>query len=163
LASVTFDEDEPYTHPVHVEQPVFVDASGRRRSRARKAGLFLATLLLGYGAMLGISLGTGADVPMVTWVVPNDHKPLPDQAQQKVAQEPESPVSSRPRKSADKPAANVAPVPVPKITTSASPRTVAQVTATAAPSATLTPSATPTHGNKPTAPPGKTKNNKNAT
>src|SRR3954471_17243814 len=90
LASVAFDEDEPYTHPVHVEQPVFVDASGRRRSRARKAGMFLAALLLGYGVMLGISLGTGADVPLVTWVAPNDPKPLPDRAEQKVAQEPES-------------------------------------------------------------------------
>src|SRR4051812_16254611 len=114
LPPITFDDGEPYTLPVHVEQPVFVDATGRRRSRARKAGLFLGALLLGYGVMLGVSLGTGADAPIVTWVVPNDHKPLPEQAQLK-AKEPESPVSGGLRKSAAPPAVNVAPTPTRKI------------------------------------------------
>jgi hypothetical protein len=157
LASVTFGDGGLYTHPVHVEEPVFVDATGRRRSLARKAGLLLGALLLGYGVVLGISLGTGADVPMVTWVVPNDHKPLPGQAEHKVTKKPESPISAQLRKNADAPSVNVAPTTASKIAPSASPRTVP----TATPSVTLTatPSATPTHGNKPTAPPGKSKKN----
>lgn len=158
-ASVTFGDGGLYTHPVHVEEPVFVDATGRRRSLARKAGVFLGALLLGYGVVLGISLGTGADVPMVTWVVPKEHKPLPGQAEHKITKKPESPISAQLRKNADAPSVNVAPTTTSKITPSASPRTVPTVTATPSATVTPTPSATATHGNKPTAPPGKSKKN----
>src|SRR4051794_18107447 len=65
-----------YDDAVDSEKSVFVDASGRRRRMARTAGLLLGALLIGYAVMLGISLGTGASVPMTTWVAPDKHKPV---------------------------------------------------------------------------------------
>ncbi|WP_460366965.1 hypothetical protein, partial [Actinocorallia lasiicapitis] len=51
-------------------KPVFVDGTGRRRKLMRRAGLGFGALLGGYALVLGIGLGTGADVPMDDWIAP---------------------------------------------------------------------------------------------
>ncbi|WP_344239856.1 hypothetical protein [Actinocorallia libanotica] len=52
------------------EQPVFVDGTGKRRKLFQVAGAILGVIITGYAIALGVSLGTGAEVPLTTWVVP---------------------------------------------------------------------------------------------
>jgi hypothetical protein len=160
-----------YTDAVDSQQPVFVDASGRRRSMARKAGLLLGALLIGYAIMLGISLGTGANVPMTTWVAPDKHKPVKTDAEANKEEKRKSPVL---RNSAPSVVVPVAPTRITAPSPSASGSASAKPSATksVAPVATVTPAVTPAaeapvpagtptttpRGKKPTAPPGKNKN-----
>jgi hypothetical protein len=52
------------------EQPVFVDGTGKRRKLFQVAGVIAGVIIAGYAIALGVSLGTGAEVPLTTWVVP---------------------------------------------------------------------------------------------
>lgn len=52
------------------EQPVFVDRTGKRRKLFQVAGVISGVVIAGYAIALGVSLGTGAEVPLTTWVVP---------------------------------------------------------------------------------------------
>ncbi len=47
-----------------------MDGTGKRRRLFRIAGVFSGVVIAGYAVALGVSLGTGADVPLTTWVVP---------------------------------------------------------------------------------------------
>ncbi|MGK5556595.1 hypothetical protein ACSNOI_33790, partial [Actinomadura kijaniata] len=47
--------------------PVFVDASGRRRRLARRAGAVCGGLLALFLVAMGVSVATGADVPFTPW------------------------------------------------------------------------------------------------
>lgn len=157
-----------YTDAVDSQKPVFVDASGRRRSVVRKAGLLLGALLIGYAIMLGISLGTGANVPMTTWVAPDKDKPVKTDAEAKTGEKRKSPVVRNSAPSAVVPAAPTrVTAPSPSAPASASASAKPSATKSATPAVTVTPaatpaatvpSATPTRGKKPTAPPGKNKN-----
>jgi hypothetical protein len=142
--------------PVHAEQPVFVDATGRRRSLARKAGLLLGPLLFGYAVVLGVSMGATADVPMITWVAPAEHKPVPRQVKRKVVKKRGPSISARLKKSAPKRSVKASPTPASKIRRSASPHAVPAVTATPSAVPSPSPAPTPTH-----APLGESKNRDN--
>ncbi|WP_157963782.1 hypothetical protein [Actinocorallia populi] len=52
------------------EQPVFVDGTGKRRKLFQVAGVISGVVIAGYAIALGVSLGTGTEVPLTTWVVP---------------------------------------------------------------------------------------------
>lgn len=143
------DEAPDAVAPIYGELPVFVDATGRRRSLACKAGLLLGPLLIGYAIVLGISLGSTADVPMITWVTPSEQKPAPSQVKRKVVKKPGSSMSARLKKSAAKRSVKISPTPASKIRRSASPHAVPTVTVTPSavpsPSPSPAPNATPTH------------------
>jgi hypothetical protein len=127
------------------------------------AGLLLGALLVGYTIMLGISLSTGATVPMTTWVAPEKPKPAKTDAEAKTGEKRKSPVvrASAPGVvvpggpiKTTAPSSSAPASAKPSATASATP--VVKVTPLATATATV-PSATPTHGKKPTAPPGKNK------
>jgi hypothetical protein len=121
---------------------------------ARTAGLLLGALLIGYAVMLGISLGTGAGVPMTTWVAPDKHKPATTGVEADTGLQQKSPIAPVGSSGAVTPGA-----PRPSTSGPAKPSATGSATpgVTVAPATTVVPSATPTHGHKPTAPPGKKK------
>ncbi|WP_157430334.1 hypothetical protein [Actinomadura macra] len=61
--------DEPPAAPA-----VFADPSGRRRRLGRRLGSAAGALLVCYLGALGVSVATGADVPLTTWTGPPDHR-----------------------------------------------------------------------------------------
>lgn len=111
------------------EQPVFVDGTGKRRKLLQVAGVISGVVIAGYAIALGVSLGTGAEVPLTTWVVP-EKKTNADDEKAKV----------RPK------TAVTTPVPQPPVpvypTPGGSPSVTVTPTETAAPSPTLTETAT---------------------
>lgn len=54
---------------MHIE-PVFVDASGRRRRLIRRSGLAAGVALTVFMAMLVIGVATGSGVPLTPWSAP---------------------------------------------------------------------------------------------
>jgi hypothetical protein len=141
--------------------PVFVDASGLRQRRIRRAGAWLAVPVVGYLVLLGSSLlgGPRVDTPLIPLPEAGKHQPGP-RVTPGPARAAETPKPSETSRTSTEPT-----------TTPSSDKTVQPVTARPTPSATTTPqptaSVTPTitpgpptntpgHG-KPTAPPGRTK------
>jgi hypothetical protein len=59
---------------VHIE-PVFVDASGRRRRVVRRAGLALGVALAVFVVLLVVGVATGSGVPLTPWSAPSDNRP----------------------------------------------------------------------------------------
>lgn len=100
------------------EQPVFVDGTGKRRKLFQVAGVISGVVIAGYAIALGVSLGTGASVPLTTWVVPEKNTHM---AEEKARLRPKS----------------VAPTAVPQ------PSVPVYVPPMVAPSVTVTPTETP--------------------
>ncbi|MEO3782152.1 hypothetical protein ABGB12_02395 [Actinocorallia sp. B10E7] len=159
------------------EQPVFVDGTGKRRKLFQVAGVILGVIIAGYAIALGVSLGTGAAVPLTTWVVPEKNKKM---AEQKAKFRPKSVVPTAvPQPSVPvyipptvTPSVTVAPTEKPTKTATARPTVIIKTpkptkTTTPEPTTPPSPDATPTvtavpsdatdPGNQPTVPPGQEK------
>ncbi|WP_344449499.1 hypothetical protein [Actinocorallia aurantiaca] len=164
------------------EQPVFVDGTGKRRKLFQVAGVIAGVFIAGYAIALGVSLGTGASVPLTTWVVPEKNTHMAEEKaklrRKSVAPtavpQPSVPVYVPPTAT---PSVTVTPTETPRGTPTKTPPVTARPTVitkspkptkTATPTPTPTsPSATPTAtakpsdatdpGNQPTEPPGQEK------
>ncbi|GAB2810595.1 hypothetical protein GCM10022221_05000 [Actinocorallia aurea] len=54
-----------------------MDGSGRRRRLLRVGGIVLSVLVCGYVAVLAVSVAVGSDVPITTWVLPDEPSESP--------------------------------------------------------------------------------------
>jgi len=161
------------------EQPVFVDGTGKRRKLFQVAGVISGVIIAGYAIALGVSLGTGASVPLTTWVVPEKNTRMAEEKAKlrrksvvpTAVPQPSVPVYVPPTVA---PSVTVTPTETPRGTPAETPKVTARPTVitkspkptkTATPSPTpSSPSATPTvtvepsdPGGQPTEPPGQEK------
>lgn len=149
-----------------------MDGTGKRRKLFRIAGVVSGVVIAGYAVALGVSLGTGADVPLTTWVVPEKKPPADEETKVRrksavptLLPQPSMPYYYGPP--VVTPSATVTPTDSPTKTAAARPTVVtkspsptkkptetASPTTSATPTVTVEPPADNGQGNPPTAPPG---------
>lgn len=124
----------------------------------RHGGMVLGVIFAGYAVMLAVSVGTGADVPMTTWVVPD--KPPRAEAEPRIVPKSAPPVPRRSQAPDESGAVPTTSTPVsPSVKPSVKPTVKPTATSTAQPVETEPvleplPTEEPVRGNKPTEKPG---------
>jgi len=140
--------------------PVFVDSTGLRQRRIRRAGAWLAVPAVGYVILLASSLlgGPRVDTPLIPLPEAGKHQPG-RQVTPGPVRAAETPKPGETDRTSTEPTSTPTPGDHPTTTKPSTPQPTTTPSATTTPTTSVTPTTpanTPGHG-KPTAPPGRTK------